>query len=182
MIITKTSKNYNLISVNDVKEDLSIALSDSTYDAQLRRYIKSAIDEAEAKIGNDIAITSNVLEEFSYITPFYFSEYIIGQVGITVSAITNTYNGVISTVSASTYYIEKGQNSTKIKFANGVTGNVLKIYYQSGYSTAIPESIKHAVSIRVAAYIDVERNEYVQSSLVNSKAFDRLLSPFTNLY
>jgi hypothetical protein len=176
MIINKTSKNYNQISVNEVKEDLAIALTDNTYDSQLRRFIKSAITEAEAFVDDDLVLTSNVKEESSHITPFTFCYYDIGSVNTTISAITVTYNNVITILSASTYFIEKNNNFTRIKFLNPITGNVLKIYYQSGFST-LPETVKRAISVRCGDYLDMERNNYMPNTMIRSKAFERLLSP-----
>jgi len=186
MIINKLSKNYNLISLNEVKESLAIDAGDNAYDSQIRRYIKSSCNEAEHLIGQDIALTYNELIESSYICPFSFSCYEIGQGNITVSAITLTTidaegNESVSTLSGSTYFVEANQNFTRIRFKNWITGNVLKIYFTSGYATAIPEPLKQAISVRVATYLDAERSEYVQNGMIRNKAFNRLLSPYINL-
>lgn len=185
MIINKT-KNYNSISIAEIKEDLNISSTDTTYDSQIKRFLKSAISEAEAIIQDDIVPTINTLEETSYICPFTYSCYEIGNVNITVSAVTVTViNGTGSTVTnlvnGTDYYVEKGQNLTTIKFRNWITGNVLNITYTSGFAS-IPESIKRAISVKCGEYLDVDRNGFYTNNLIRSKAFERLLSNYKTIY
>jgi hypothetical protein len=181
MIITKT-KDYSLFSVSEIKEQLAIFSGDSTYDNLIGRFIQAACSEAEGFIDNDIAKTVCVLEEASYICPFSYLSYELNENNITITAITLTNGSTTrSLVSGTDYYVEKYNNYTLVKFVNGISGNVLKIYYSSGFQTAIPPAIKHAVAVRIGSYLDAERNEYVQNSMINNKAFYRLLSPYKNI-
>jgi hypothetical protein len=180
MFITKT-KNYSQISLTELKEDLSISLADSTYDSQLRRLIKSSVDEAEKLLNEDIVNTNNVLEETSYIYPFTFCEYDVPNVNITITGITLTTNGVASSISNSNYYVERYNNYTKIKFKSAITGEKLLIWYTSGYPS-IPESIKRAIILKCGEMLDVNRNNFYSNNLIESKAFKRLLAPFINFF
>lgn len=180
MVITKTkgSNAYNLFSLSEIKEYGGIAADDSTYDSILRRLIKTSVDECEDFIGDDIAITTSVLQVDSFLTPFFFTEYEVPKTNITITSITKTVNGVTSTVSASTYSVEKYSNYTLIRFDPAVTGDVLKINYTSGYSTSVPETIKQAVAIRVFQHLDKDEKWFVN----DTKTFERLLYPFKTLY
>jgi hypothetical protein len=180
MFITKSNKNYSSISLNSLKEDLSISLADSTYDSQLRRYLKAAISEAENVIHDDICLTSNVLEESSYIVPFSILEYDVPSVNANITGITYTYNTITTVLMNSDYYVERYNNFTRIKFKNVIVGNKLLIYYQSGFSE-IPMAVQRAISVKCGEFLDIDRNGYVTNTLIASKAFNRLLSSYTNL-
>jgi hypothetical protein len=185
MIVTKT-KDYSLLSTSEVKEHLAIFSGDTTYDNLITRYIQTACNEAEKYLDNDVAKTVCVLEESSYIYPFVYLCYELNETNVNITGITvtnivgNTAN-TVTLVNGTDYFVEKNNNYTLIKFRNCISGNVLKIYYASGYQTEIPPSIKHAVAVRIGTYLDAERNEYVANNMTDTKAFYRLLSPYKNI-
>jgi hypothetical protein len=170
-----------MFSSEEVKQDLAIAPTDTTYNGQLGRFIKIAVNIIEEHIQEDVAITSCVLEEDSFLTPFTYTNYCIKHSNITITAITVTSNGVTVIVDPFSYDIEKNSCSTIIRFKNAISGNVLKIYYQAGYTTNVPDVLKRAVSLKCSEMLDIDRGGYVSNTMYATKAFERLLACLTNL-
>ena len=181
MQIRKT-KTYDNISIQDIKDDLAIVSDDIRYDSQIRRFMKAALDEAEALIQDDIVLTTTTLV-MSSLQPFCFSEYELPSGNnVAVSAITYSLTGEESTVlTGSSFFVEPYQNCTLVKLEQSINANNLTIVYTSGFAE-IPNNVQRAISIKVAEFLDVDRNGYVVNNLTASKAFERLLAPHKTLY
>lgn len=162
------SKTYSQVSLSEIKEDLRIAPSDTYYDSQINRLIKSAIHIAESFIGFDIVPTTTVVYDYD----FYGKSYFINQPNCNVTGV--TVNDVITTG----YTIEYRQFGTVIKFNDCIDAKTININYRTGYNV-MPYDIQRAVSIKVAELFDVDVNGYV-SSLTATNSFERILSPHKN--
>lgn len=169
MFISKTKSYTNLFSLNEIKEDLRIVESDNQYNNELNRLIKTAVSVAEKFIDNDIVPTVNVLEDYY----FHGCVYQINQPSITITSISADGNPVTG------YTVFKYNQFTQIKFKSAISCDKIIINYNSGSSTIDPHIYK-AISIKVAELFDVDRNNYVNGSIRESKSFERLLYPFKN--
>jgi len=182
MIITKT-KTYDQFAISELKEDLNIDESDLTYNGQIKRYLKSAIDIAEQLIQDDIVPTVAVLEENSYLTNFVYINYPIYTTNVRVTSIQISSGfgsgSTLTTLDPASYAVEKFNNYTNIRFKGSASGTRLLISYTSGMPV-IPESIKRAIFIKVGEMFDVDRNGYVANLIQKTNAFERMLSPFVN--
>jgi hypothetical protein len=178
MYISKT-KTYNILPLSQVKEDLRIAEDDSTFDNELSNLIKSAIAYTEKCVQSDLVPTVNVLEDYK----FFGTAYRINESNITINSITVTNNiettPVITSVSGSSYYIEKYHSFTVIKFKTGINAEKISINYSSGYSV-LPEDLKRAIILYIGYLLDVDKNLTVTSNFRDSKTFDRLIAYYTN--
>ncbi len=183
MQITKT-KTYNQIPLSELKEFLQIDQSDVSQDGLIKRLLKTAIEEAEQYLNDDIIFTTSVLEENNYLATFCYLTYQLpatSNVRISSIQISSGFGtgATLTTVSGSDYALEKFNNYTNIIFNSSISGTRLLITYTSGLA-AIPETIKTAIYMKVGSYLDVERNGYVSTSMNNVKAFERLLQPYVN--
>jgi hypothetical protein len=183
MQITKTKTYDNIFSISELKEDLNIDESDLTYNGQLKRYLRSAVDIAEQHIQDDIVPSVCVLEENSYLTNFVYINYPIYTTNVKVTSIQISYGfgsgNTLTTLDPASYAIEKFNNYTNIIFKGSCSGTRLLINYTSGMPV-ISESIKRAVYLKVGELFDIDRNNYVSNQIQKSNSFERLLSPFIN--
>src|SRR5579859_8020833 len=172
MLITKT-KSYDQFAISEIKEDLNIDESDLTYNGQLKRYLRSAIDIAEQTIQDDIVPTTCILEENSYLTNFVYINYPIYSTNVKVTSIqisTGFGSGnTLTTLDPSTYAIEKFNNYTNIRFKGSISGTRLLINYTSGFPI-IFESVKRAIFLKVGEMFDVDRNGYTSNLVQKSNA------------
>lgn len=180
MYISKT-KTYSY-SLAEMKSDLMIHYSDETRNGEVDRFYKSAVSSIEKIIASDIVPTVNQLEDYDYSG----SIYQINEPNIVISAITVTNN--ISTtptsysITSTGYTIQKYNQYTLIKFKNSFVADVINITYSSGYgASAIPLDLKRAIVMMTAQLMDVDRQGYVSNGVVQTKAIDRLISPYINL-
>lgn len=171
---TSKTKTYNNFSISELKEDLRIHSTDSTYDSELMRILKASISIAEKTISGDIVPTTNTLTDYC----IYGCYYQINEPNITISSITQTNQaGVQSSVTGYTVY--KFSSYTLLKFTS-LNAETLNIVYTSGYSV-LPDDLKRAIVIKAGELFDIEKNGYVQSNMKESKAFMRIISPYTNM-
>jgi hypothetical protein len=184
MIITETrpSNAYSLFSLNEIKQNAKLEQSDTTDDSLLNRLLKVSITEIEKRIGEYVAITNCVLEEDSYLVPFFLTEYTIPHSRITITGITVT-NSAGVTSSVTSYFVEKKANTTIIRFNPSISGCVLKIYFTAGYTSiaCLPADLVHAAIMRTCYYYDVNRNGTASNQLIDQKTFEKLLAAHTNL-
>ncbi len=183
MIITKTKIYDNIFPISELKEDLNIDESDLTYNGQLKRYLRSAIDIAEQHIQDDIVQSTCVLEENSYLTNFVYIDYPIYTTNVKVISIQISSGfgsgNTLTTLDPSEYAVEKFNNYTNIRFKSSLCATRMLINYTSGMPV-IPESIKRAIYLKVGEMFDVDRNGYVANSQMKTNSFERMLSPFVN--
>jgi hypothetical protein len=175
MYITKT-KTYSTLSISEVKENLRIHSTDSSYDSELQRLLKSAIGIAEKKISGDIVPTVNTLEDYCV----YGCYYQINEPSISVSAITATNLATGAQAQITDYIVYKFSSYTVLRFNTSISADVLTIVYRSGFST-IPDDLRTAIKLKIGELFDIEKNGYVSTNLRESKAFDRIISPYMNL-
>lgn len=183
MLITK-NKNYNQFSISDLKDQLQIDETDFTYDNLLQRLLKTSCAIAEDYVDNDIVPTTATLEENSYLVPLVYLEYPIYTTNININSVqysTGFGTGqTLITMDKSNYAVEKFSNYTNIRFHTSLSCNRLLINYSSGSST-IPEPVKQAIYMKVGELMNSDRNNYVASNIVASKAFERILAPYKNV-
>lgn len=173
MFISKV-KSYNNISISEIKDALRIVNSDSTYDSELLSLIPVGVSAAEAFINRSIVYTINNIEDYN-ISGCY---YCLSEPEIALSAITSTStDGTVTSIAISGVSIYKNVNTTILKFAQSLNAHKLNIVYTSGYSTEIPAPLRRSIIIKVKEFLD-QSDTYIPSSMVNSKAFERLLSPW----
>jgi len=165
MYSTKT-KIYN-IPLSDIKEDLRIAPSDTTYDNQLNRLVKSAIHIAESYTGFDLVPTITHLYDYDFAGDTYF----INQPLANVTGVTDGVNQITG------YTIMYKHFGTTIQFNKSIDVKQLKISYTTG--GVLPPDVQRAISIKVAELFDVDVNGYTQG-LQATQAFERLLSTHRN--
>jgi hypothetical protein len=179
MFVTKT-KNYSKISLDELKEDLRIDVSDDSYDSELLRLIKTAVGIAEKAISGDIVPTTNNLEDYL----FCGSWYKIDDINISISSVQYTNNILTTPISGTVtgYSVLKFHNYALLKFFQPFTAEKLNIVYTSGYANEIPADLRKAVIIKIAELFDVDKTGYVSNTLYSTKAFDRLIAPHINLY
>ncbi len=179
MYISKT-KTYNIIPLSEVKEDLRVVNTDTSYDSELTRLIRSAINAIEKRIAGDLVPTINQLEDYN----FCGCCYQINEPNIIVSAITiSNYldtNPVTYSIAPTAYTIQKHFQYTIIKFKQSVTAEKINIAYTSGYS-ALPDDLKRAVIMMTSQLFDVQKNDFVSTNLMETKAIDRLITPYINI-
>ena len=173
MYISKTKTHS--FPLSEIKEHLNIHLTDNSKDSELKRLSKSAIEFTEKRIGSDISATSNVLEDYCV----YGCYYRIDEPNISISAISaTTSTGEVSVITAYTIY--KYHSYTLIKFTTFINAEILRIVFTSGMS-AIPEDLKSAILIKVGTLFDQDKNGFVQNTVYESKAYERIISQYKNL-
>jgi hypothetical protein len=176
-MFTIKSKTYNVIPLSEVKQDLRIVATDTTYDAELTRLLRSSISAIEKRIAGDIVPTVNQLEDYN----LQCSCYTVFEPGITITGIT-IYNDLLTSPTTSQitgYTIQKGNQYTLIKFANWVNAEKISIGYTSGYSS-IPDDLKRAIIMLTSQYLDIDKSGYVQN-YTETKAIERLITPYSNI-
>lgn len=179
MYISKT-KNYSILPLSEVKEDLRVVLTDTTYDAELNRLIKSSIAAIEKRISGDLVLTTNFLEDYNFCGYCYQ----VNEPNIIVSAITIT-NNIDTTptsysINPSGYSIQKYNQYTLIKFKQSITAQKMNITYNSGYAV-LPDDLKRAIIMLTSQYFDIDKSGYVSTNISETKAIDRLLTPYINI-
>lgn len=165
------TKTYSNISLDEIKEDLRIAQSDNSYNGQITRLLKSAVDIAEKFIAQDIVPTTTVQEDYNINCSWY-------QINVPNITVTEILKDDVTPITG--YSLYKFKQYTLINFYNILTADKVKITYTSG-SAVIPPSILRAISIKTAELFDADRSGYVNGAMKETKAFERLLSPYINL-
>lgn len=178
MYISK-QKDYRIIPISEIKQDLRIDQNDNSYNQELQRLAQASIAAIEKRIQSDIVPTINSLEDYS----FAGYQYQINEPNIILSAITYTQNletnPITYTASNGQYTMKKFNQYTLIKFKQTFQADQINIVYTSGYNS-IPDDLKRAVIMLVAQYFDVDKSGYVNNGMIESKAIDRLISPYCN--
>jgi len=171
------SKTYSF-SLSQYKEHLSVF--DNDHDNEIKSIVIDVISEIEKKCSIDIVPTVNTLEDYC----IRGTCYRIYERDITINGITATTNllstPVVTTISASQYILVKGEQFTEIKFKSSITAEKLVIQYSSGFA-AIPPNLNRAVKLRMSYLFDIDKNGVLSNGQTDSKAFDRLISPYMNL-
>jgi Tfp pilus assembly protein PilW len=177
MHIDKNINYSNILPLSELKADLNIVANDTSYDAQLNRFLKAATQHIYNQIQADILPTQNVLEDYC----FYGSYYTINEGKVAISSVTITNNITTNPVTSviSGYTLQKGEQYTTIRFFNWVSAEKISIVYSSG-SDEIPFAIQRAISMQTAQYFDVDRSGYV-ANVNETKAIERLIAPYRNI-
>jgi hypothetical protein len=179
MYISKT-KSYTTVSLREIKEHLSIDSSDDQYDTQIQSLIKSVIAEIEKRTSIDIVPTISRLEDYN----IFGMCYRIYESNISVLSISGTSyiltTPVTSLVNPSSYVLRRGFQLTEIWFKSSISTEQVNIIYTSGFSS-MPPDLLNAIKLKVGYYFDADKNNTLQSSNSESKAFDRLIAPYVNL-
>lgn len=174
MFIEK-NKTYTALALSEVKEHLKIDDSDTSFDSELNRVIKSSILSTEKLIAGDIATSTCTLTDYCV----YSNWYRIEEPSISITSISaTTSTGDVSTISGYTIY--KYSSYTLIKFDTSVNAETLVINYTSGMAT-IPEDLKSALLIKIGMLFDIEKSGYVGNSIRETQAYNRIISSYMNL-
>ena len=172
MYISKIKTYTNLIPLTEVKQDLKIHESDDSSNAEISRLTKVALMEAEKYTSMDIAPTINTLTDYC----IYGCWYELPEPNVTILGISAfTETNVMTIVTGYSQYLFN--NFTRLKFNPSINAHRLVINYSAGYAT-LPDDIKHAIKLKIGEYFDVEKNGYIPNTLIKSRAFERLLSPY----
>ena len=156
------------IALSEIKEDLRISETDSSYDGQLSRLIKSAVHICESYLGFDVVPTSTILTEYDYSSGY---KYFINQPLAVVTSI------VIDGQPYTGYSIQFNQMNTIIVFKKSVDCKTMVVNYNTGSIPA--HDIQRAISIKVAELFDVDVNGYT-ANVSASNSFERILGGHKN--
>lgn len=179
-MVKDKNKTIYPISLDEIKTQLRIPVSDTSEDTYLTAVSKAATEAAEAYIGKDIAKTINTIKFYDFCgtyVRFYTGGNVIGDQLTSVSYIDD--NGDSQTVTPKNVFFD--HYSCLVEFNNYIDTDKLTIVYDSGYydtddNSICPELIKQAILVQSTQMYQT-RSGFGAGSY--SPVFEQLLSNIT---
>lgn len=160
-------KNYNLITVDEVKQHLRIPLEDTSNDVYISTLIKAATRIAEEYIGDDIAETTTTIEDYDISD----NNYVIHSPNAEILSISGDTTEILN------HSVYNFYNYSRVYFPEYITVKKLKLVYKSG-NIENNFDIKHAILLKIGELYDVDRSNYTSNTMKETRAFESLLNPY----
>jgi len=172
-MINKKTKSLYPVTLTDVKRHLRIDLNYFDDDEYIENsIIPSATKFCENYIGEDIALTSNVMTIYDFIG---------SAVKVDEGNLVSIDNIISDSSTLITDYtlVNEGKGYFTIEFSPSLDEDPLKIEFTTGYESGeCPDEIKQAIYIECGNLFDVTRSNYVYNGIQNIKAVERILNYF----
>lgn len=175
-----------ICSLAEAKKQVQVETSDTDDDTMLSALIQVATENVEDDLNAAIFETTNVLtytigdENNESINTKYKIEL---APLISVSLIEKYESGSWVSINSSAYKVITSFSFFVVEFLENITGDKLRFTFKTGYADADrPKTLKQAVLLRVADLYTNERQGYNLNSVVETRAYSRLVAAHRRVY